>query len=253
MKLTISDANKIQQFSTILVNLKQFLENITCQVKEDGMYFQGLDQTHSCMIECSLKKDWFSLFENDANLIISFNTSMIQKVLNARHESQEIEIECDPDDDVLTVGFTKGNNFNKTFQIPLMHIENNNFEMQDIETDVDLTIDTKKMHDLIANLANFNDDLKMNFTEDKIMFTSNGLEGMMNVEIDFNDLTEYAVGENVELTQSFNLKILNQMCNYCKLTNEMNIGFTNGRPMNLKYLVEDDSYVQFYLAPKVDD
>ena len=75
----------------------------------------------------------------------------------------------------------------------------------------------------------------------------------MNVEIDFNDVTEYAVGENTQLIQSFNLKILNQMCNYCKLTNEMNIGFTNGRPMNLKYLIGDNSYVQFYLAPKVDD
>ena len=256
MKLGIHNSQGIQQFSTILSNLKQFLENVSCHFKNDGLYFQGLDHTHSCMIECSLTKEWFDLydFNEDTDLsIICFNTVMIQKVLSARHESQEIEIEMDPDDDIITIAFTKGNNFNKRFGIPLMQIDGNNMEIQDADTDVDLTVDAKKMHELIASLANFNDDLKMNFTEDKIIFTADGLDGSMSVEIDFDDITEYAVGENTELTQKFNLKILNQMCGFSKLTNEMKIGFCNGRPMNLKYLIGEESYVQFYLAPKIDD
>lgn len=256
MKFIISNSQGIQQFSTILGNSKQFLETITCHFKEDGMYFRGLDSTHTCMIECALNKTWFDAYHfNDGEdmPVASFNAAVIQKVLKARHESQEIEVEIEGDSDTLLISFTKGNNFNKIFEIPLMNVDNQNMEMQEADTDVDLMMDSKKMEVLTTNLVNFNDDLKMNFTEEKIVFTANGLDGSMSVEIDFDDVTEYAVGENTELTQTFNLKMLNQMCAYSSLTNEMKIGFCNGRPMSLKYIMGEGSHMLFYLAPKVDD
>jgi proliferating cell nuclear antigen len=256
MKFVISNGQGIQQFSTILGNAKQFLETITCHFKEDGMYFRGLDHTHSCMIECALNKDWFDVYEYDDDedvALASFNAAVIQKVLKARHESQEIEIEIEGESDSLLISFTKGNNFNKIFEIPLMNVDNQNMEMQEADTDVDLMMDSKKMEVLTTNLVNFNDDLKMNFTEEKIIFTANGLDGSMSVEIDFDDVTEYAVGENTELTQTFNLKMLNQMCAFSGLTEEMKIGFSNGRPMSLKYTIGEESHLLFYLAPKVDE
>lgn len=256
MKFIISNGQGIQRFSTILSNSKQFMETITCHFKEDGMYFRGLDHTRSCMIECALKKDWFDAYEFNEGTdmpIASFNAVVIQKVLKARHESQEIEMEIDGENDSLMISFTKGNNFNKIFEIPLMNVDSQNMEMQETETDVDLMIDSKKMEILTTNLVNFNDELKMNFTEEKIIFTAHGLDGSMSVEIDFDDVTEYAVGENTELTQTFNLKMLNQMCGFSSLTDEMKIGFCNGRPMSLKYTMGEGSHLLFYLAPKVDE
>ena len=134
------------------------------------------------------------------------------------------------------------------------------------ETSVDLVIDTKRLSELASELVLFSEVLTLIFSEDGIEFTASGTEGKMKSSIDLDEVNEYAVGEDMILKQSYSLKYLNIMCHFGKLSKEISLGFSEGRPMHLTYNMDDEkktsednadnipeNYVSFYLAPRIDD
>ena len=99
----------------------------------------------------------------------------------------------------------------------------------------------------------FNNEVLFAFGEDKIKLNASGNDGSMRTEIKFDDVQEYAIAEGTELTQTYSLKYINMMCNFHKLNTELCMGFSESMPMYVKYNLDDDSYVSFYLAPKIEN
>ena len=99
----------------------------------------------------------------------------------------------------------------------------------------------------------FNNEVLFSFGEDKIKLNASGNDGSMRTEIKFDDVQEYAIAEGTELTQTYSLKYINMMCSFHKLNSELCMGFSESMPMHVKYNLDDDSYVSFYLAPKIEN
>ena len=78
-------------------------------------------------------------------------------------------------------------------------------------------------------------------------------EGSMKVDIKMEDVKEYAIAEDTILTQSYSLKYVQLMCQFNKLSTEIKMGFCKNMPMTMKYELGEESYVMFYLAPKIMD
>ena len=275
MKITIANPDKATAFSTVFQHLKLLADYINVHFSDSGIYMQCLDNNHCCLFECNLSKDWFDLYEFDGDSdakCVGFNSGMFYKVIHIRQSNQNIEIRYNGlDVDKVLVDFTKSdNNFNKSFEIPTIDLDNEMMEIPDNEdTTVDLIIDTKQLSDLASELILFSEILTLKFSEEGIHFTASGSEGKMNSCISLDNVNEYAIGENMILKQSYSLKYLNIMCNFGKLSKEIVLGFSENRPMCLTYNLDHDSksnededededieknnYVSFYLAPRIDD
>jgi proliferating cell nuclear antigen len=126
-------------------------------------------------------------------------------------------------------------------------------ELPPPDTLVDLTMNTSKFQELISQMLMFNNEVLFSFGEDKIKLNASGNDGSMRTEIKFDDVQEYAIAEGTELTQTYSLKYINMMCNFHKLNSEICMGFSESMPMYVKYNLDDDSYVSFYLAPKIEN
>ena len=51
LEITISNAKKVYQFTTILQNLKGISNELTLDCNEGGLYAQGMDTAHVCLFE----------------------------------------------------------------------------------------------------------------------------------------------------------------------------------------------------------
>ena len=81
-----------------------------------------------------------------------------------------------------------------------------------------------------------------------------GVDGSMKASMSLDDVTEFALAEDKdEIKQSFALRYIKMMCSFSKISSETCMEFTIDSPMKLKYNMADDSYIQFYLAPKLGD
>ena len=291
MKIKLQTPSKIDQFTAIFQHLKLLSDYVNINLSDNGVYMQCLDNNHCCLFECKLHHSWFDEFEYDISQDtsqIGIHTATFYKVINIRQEKQEIEISSKGKDvDTINIHFTKGTkNFNKSFEIPTIDLDNELMDIPKDDTSVDLVIDTKRLSELASELILFSEFLTLIFNEEGIEFMASGTEGKMKSSIDLEEVNEYAVGENMTLKQSYSLKYLNIMCHFGKLSREISMGFSEQRPMHLLYNLEekkecdkdtpgnnvtesnasdddddDDeslenelkNYVSFYLAPRIDD
>ena len=259
MKITISDTQKAVKFATIIHHLKNLTENVSLYFKEDGLYIQCMDDNHCCLFECTLKSSWFDGYNYDVDngpATIGIAMSLFYKVINARHESQTLELEVtNNDENHIYINFVDSSQgkFNKHFKLSLINIDYEIMETKQFDTVVDLTMDAKTLCELVNQLMIFDEIIALTFNDESIDLVSTGSEGSMKVVIKLDDVKEYAISENTTLTQSYSLKYILLMCQFNKLSSDIMMGFSNNMPMTLKYDLGDESYVIFHLAPKIVD
>ena len=259
MSFIISDPKKSIKFTAMIQHLKQFTSNILLNLKPTGIYIQCLDDSHCCLFDCDLTKEWFGGKDEknySVEVAVSFgiNLSLFHKVLNARQETQSIEIILDDkQQDIVCVHFINGTggHFNKYFELSLIDLEVELMDIKLVDTLVDLTMETKTFSEMINQFMIFDDLLTITFNEDVIGLTASGSEGKMRTEIKLDDVKEYVTAEEVTLKQSYSLRYINMMCHFGKLSNDIYMGFSDSMPMHMKYDLGDNSFANFHLAPKI--
>jgi len=261
MKLIINDKSKCNKFAILIQHLTQFTETINITFAKNGMYFQGLDGTHCCLFECRVTKEWFDVYEykdKTPEIHLGINIKILQKILGTKKDNQSITIYTNKKKDKLNVDFVSVDDnvtksFDKFFEVPLFNVEEVNLNITMDETDVDLIIQSKRFCELMNELYIFNENLTMNFTEEMIEMIASGDIGKMTAKITLEEVTEYAIGEGIKITESYSINNINMMCNFCKLNSEFIMGFSKDKPMKGTYELGNDSFISFYLAPRISD
>ena len=128
-------------------------------------------------------------------------------------------------------------------------------EIPEINSQADLTINSVNFANIINQLKMFGDNLDIECSEEKIILSSTSHEtGKMVVDIKIDDLDEFAIDDGEELTLSFSLTYLHNICLYNKLSKDIEIKLTKNYPMKIVYYISDKlAKMTFYLAPKINE
>jgi proliferating cell nuclear antigen len=261
MLLSISEKTKKELFISLFHLIKSCTTTVNIMFKDDHMYIQGMDKCHICLFEIKIMSDWFTSYEKKENdqESICVTTSMFHTVISMATDNHSLVLEYESDPETINIKCInnqgKKTDFDKFFNIPLCEIEEDYFSVPEIEYNVDFSINSKKISDIITQLNIFGDVLNINCCcEEKIVFKSDGTNGNMNVEISTDDLSEFALSEEGKtLNICFGLNYLHKMCINTKLANDIHISLSNDMPLMIKYDLGKDSHCVFYLAPKSDD
>lgn len=259
MKLIASDQECVNKLFIILKNLKAITDSLVIYLDEvKGVYIQGLDRSQCCMCEIKLQSTWFNTFEFDnTNDIptIGINTVILNKIMTTYTEGQTITLStiCG-DADKLSISFsgTKGV-LDKEYEVPLMNIEVDILAITEDIKQIDVVMNTKQFVELINQMQMFHDTLTMKFTEELIEMSAEGNEGNMKVNISLGDIIEYQIEEGLELKQDYAIQFIQMMSAFHKLSSQLVFRFDTERPMEGKYVLGENSYMCFYIAPKIED
>lgn len=255
MKIEISDIKKCDIFVNIFANMKNFNDSIQITCNEEKFYIQGMDNSHVCVFELFLDKDWFDVYECSGSQNFGIHLPIFEKMLSIRSDKQKIVI-YDEDSDNLEIELTsdeKGS-FDKYFTLPLIDIDSELFSIPESEYDVDITMNCKKFKTLIDELSNFDEILNIKCQEEAFNLESESTEGSMKVNISMDDIELYQIVENSEIKSSFSIKYIVHMSQFHKLCPDINIHLSPEMPIQLCYNITEDesSKMKFYLAPKID-
>ena len=256
MKITITNKNKKDLF----VSLFQVLKNCTTIVNvifdTDKLYIQGMDKSHVCLFDIKIQKKWFDEYIIEEKTNVSFDTNTFHLIISTKQESHDIIIhKIDEDNlniDLVSKEHAKGE-FNKYFKISLTDYEYELMNIPEVDYDAEFSISSKKICEIVSQMMTFGSNIKINCSEEKIDLVTNGITGEMLVNIPIDDLTEYSIVEGEEINLSYSLNYINKMCLTNKISNEVNFYISGKYPMKIQYDLGDDSYIIFFIAPKISD
>ena len=258
MKLSISDKQKKELFLAIFQLLKGATSTISMIMNEDDIFVQGMDRSHVCLFDMRIMKKWFNHFEIEENDIknICFDSTTFHAILNIMQDDQTITISYLGDADKLNIDLTSQNqtNYDKCFAIPLTTLEADVFEIPDTEYEVDFSINSKKIYEIISQMSLFGSDINIECNEEKVCLKTTGDLGEMLVNIPIDDLNEYSVSENETIDLSYSLTFIHKMCLSTKLATDITFSISKDFPMRIKYSLgeEEGNRLLFYLAPKIN-
>jgi proliferating cell nuclear antigen len=225
--------------------------------EKDRLYIQSMDKSHVCLADIEIQSKWFSQYECSTNNKVSVDSSHFSILMNyaLKHDSIELKFEDEAEPDNLYVNFLNGKenkgSFDHFFELNLIEVEEDGLGIPEVEYDVDFTIESKKLTELLSELNTFGQDLNIICNEEKVELNASGDSAKLKVNIPIDDLNEYAIAEGEELNVSFSLSHLCKMCCSMKLGLTIDVSLSSEYPMSFKYNLGDDSKVIFFIAPKI--
>jgi proliferating cell nuclear antigen PCNA len=261
MKLAITDKKKINQLVTIFRHLKGIVVDVNLILSEEMFYIQSMDGSHACLVEIKLTRDWFDKYTLKEDEVLGINSEILFKVIDCWKEGQEITIYTKNNNNNLFIDFNGEKQVTKKFQLPLIDIDSDIMDIPEKDYDVDLLLKSNDFKELISELSIFNSTIifKCSSDDEKVIIDANGGMGAMQVEIKDDDILEFAISEDLDLSVTYALSYINTMCSFSKLNDCVYIHSSDDVPMKLHYSLDDkdssesENYVKFYLAPKIDD
>lgn len=260
MNIIINNPQKAECFAAIFQHIRVFTDNINIIFEKDQFYIQTMDSSKVSILEIKIPSDWFDVYDHNenSNITIGLNTSILYKILNSRDKMQKINIIYNDNEDKLFIHFTSDNKseFDKHFEMLLMEIDSEFMNIPEIEYQAEFTLGSHNFANIIHQLEMFGESLDINCSEDKIMlYASSNEQGKMFVEIKIDDLSEFTIDEGETVELSFSLKLLHNICLYNKISKEIELKFSNNYPLKIVYKLpgHDKATMIFYLAPKISE
>lgn len=276
MNVVISDSTKAKIFTNIFQNIKHYCDHINILFKLDGLYAQGMDNSHISIFELSIPISWFDAyrFPYQSDMQIGINVSLLFKILNTRDDGQEIFIKYDHDDnpDKLLLHFISSSTtsastkslFDKHFELPLMDIDSDIMHIPIVDYQAEFTLSSVCYFNLINQLKQFGADLFIKCNENEIRLSAKSQDtGNMSVTVPIDDLSLFAINEGSQLNMSFSLAHMSNICSFYKSCSEINISISSDYPLRAIYYLEkapdedEDPKLKaqliIFLAPRMDD
>ena len=259
MHLTIENKSKLEVFVAIFQLLKNWSSHINMHFENDKLYIQSMEKSHICLADIEIKDKWFSVFDCSKNNKISVDSTHFAILMNyaLKHDKIELKYEDEHDVDKLYINFLNGKEnkgaFDHFFELNLIDTDEDNLGIPEVDYDVEFTIESKKLVDVLGELNTFGQNLNIKCSESVIELNANGDTTKLKVNIPVDDLDEYAIAEGEEIDISFSLSHLCKMCLSMKMSSTINVAISGEYPMALIYNLGDESKVSFFIAPKVSD
>jgi proliferating cell nuclear antigen len=260
MRLTIENKSKLEVFVAIFQLLKNWTSHISIHFESDKLHIQSIDNSHICFAVIELKSNWFSYYECSENAKISVDSSHFSILMNYAVKNDKLEIHYDyqSNSDKLFIHFLneEGNKnvaFEHFFELNLIDVDEENSNIPKLDYDVEFSIDAKKITDVFSELNAFSSDINIKCSETKLELNAFGDSTKLKVNISVEDLYEYSITENENIDISFSLTNICKKCLSTKISSSVNISLSNDLPISLRYNLEDNGNVCFFVAPKITD
>ena len=262
MKIQISDKKKKEAFVSLFQILKNCSSLITTKISSESLHIQGMDKSHVCLFDAKINSTWFSSFEIKNNLNLSFDSSVFYSIISSKSDSQDLIITMEDDnEDTIHIHFIPQENeskkghdcFKKFFKMPLTEYEYDEMAIPVVEYDAEFSLSSKQISDMFSQLSNFGNDIIIKCSEEEISLTTNGVTGEMRVDIPIDDLSGYSIIEGEQIVLTYSLSYINKMCITSKLSNDIEFSLSNNCPMKISYDLGDNSLLQFFMAPKMNE
>ena len=256
MKVEIQSSNSIIKLIEIFKVLKNL--NTYCSIicKENELFIQTMDDSHVCLFELIIYKDWFHSYEN-SNETISFNTIILIKILNLYTKNSKVFIET-TNSDKLQVTIESSDNIIKDFEIPLIDIDKDILSTQELDCNLEFSMNTKKFEKYINELSLFGENMEIICCDDNIFMKSYGDEGKYSVKIPHENLDNFIVDEDLKLKTKLSIKYLSYINKISSVFKDIKIGIQKNAPIYLEIIEENEEKkklitIKYYIAPKVED
>merc|ERR1711870_78506 len=199
-------------------------------------------------------------FKCDRPTSLGMNVDSLGKILKMCGQNDSLKLRWQNDADLVSFQCESGEDDRiADFDLKLMQIESEHMEVPEQRYKVVAKLPSAEFQKICRDLKEFGETMQIQANKDGIRFSVQGDVGTGNVVLKPResekpeDRVSLTVHESV--TATFALRYLVTFAKAAPLCSTVELGLGPDSPLSVKYALEnaDNGYMQFYLAPKIDE
>ncbi|KAL8733826.1 MAG: hypothetical protein Q9166_001814 [cf. Caloplaca sp. 2 TL-2023] len=248
-----------QLLKKVVDAIKDLVQDCNFDCNDSGIALQAMDNSHVALVSMMLKAESFSPFRCDRNIALGINLSSLMKVLRCAQNEDILTLKAEDAPDVVNLQFeTSDSDRLSEYDIKLMDIDQEHLGIPETEYAATITMPSSEFQRICRDLMALSESVAIEATKDGVSFKCTGdigngsvtLRSHTNVENPEKNI-DISLSEPVALT--FSLKYLVNFCKASGLSGTVKLCLSNEVPLLVEYTLASNSYLRFYLAPKIGD
>ena len=249
MKFSIVLQEHCQKWIEIFKIIKYLNSYTTICSREKDLFIQIMDDSHVCLLNINIEKWWFESYKSNG-VTFSFLSNIMVKIMQLYIPNTRMIFELTQEK--LCVTFEYENKTEKIFELPLVEIEKDILDSQNIEGSVEFQMSTKAFDKYISEMMLFGDSMEFICYQDNIFMKSNGDEGHYTLKIPYEILDELIIEDDLQMKTRVSLKYLYYLTKSNNVFKEIKLKIQSNAPFFV--VIEEPMFkLQYYIAPKIND
>jgi len=240
--------------------MKDLCKDVNFDCNEKGLQVQSMDSSHVALVSLFLRESAFSEFKCDRPSSLGMNVDSLSKILKICGPNDSLKLKYANDAD--TVNFqceTSEEDRIADFDLKLMQIESDPMEIPEQQYKVIAKLPSSEFLRICRDLKEFGETMVVNASKEGIRFSVQGDIGTGNVLLKPRDSEKpeekVALTVHEPVNATFALRYLVTFSKAAPLCGTVELGLGPDAPLLVKFDLDkaDNGYLQFYLAPKIDE
>jgi len=240
--------------------MKDLCKDVNFDCSEKGLQVQSMDSSHVALVSLLLRESAFTDFKCDRATSLGMNVDSLGKIFKMCGPNDSLKLRWQNDADTVNFQCESGDDDRiADFELKLMQIESEHMEIPEQQYKVVAKMPSSEFLKICRDLKEFGETMQIQASKEGIRFSVQGDVGTGNVMLKPReaDKPEERVALTVHeaVTATFALRYLVTFAKAAPLSSSVELGLGPESPLSVKYELEtaDNGYMQFYLAPKIDD
>merc|ERR1711953_60857 len=240
--------------------IKELCKDVNFDCSEKGLQVQAMDSSHVALVSLLLRGSAFAEFKCDRATSLGMNVDSLGKILKMCGPSDSLKMRWQQDADIVNFQCEAGEDDRiADFDLKLMQIESEHMEIPEQHYKVTAKLPSNEFQKICRDLKEFGETMQVKASKEGITFSVAGDVGAGNVMLKPRDSDKpeekVALTVHEPVTATFALRYLVNFAKAAPLCGSVELGLGPDAPLLVNYDLEtgDNGYMQFYLAPKIDE
>ncbi|KAK9478736.1 proliferating cell nuclear antigen, N-terminal domain-containing protein [Lipomyces japonicus] len=245
-------------FKKVVDAIRDIVQDCNFDCSETGIALQAMDSSHVSLVSLLLAADGFSEYRCDRSVALGINLASLTKILRCGNNDDILSIEAPDKPDNLTIRFenTQQDRMSE-YVLKLMDIDQELLGIPDTEYPATVSMPSSDFQRICRDMNAISETITLECTKSGIKFSCDGDIGTGSVTIKPNKSADKPeLSTTIELLQpvsvSLSTKYLLDFCKATSLSSQVILKLSDENPILVEYPLAS-GYLQFYLAPKLDE
>ena len=247
MKLSLSEPRLLKESINIIADL---VTEVTLRVDKDKIEVVAIDPASVAMVEYKLLSSAFVEYSVPVPQELAINLDHLKQILKRSKATDTVTIALDEAKQRLTIILKGGNT--KTFNIPLINIEENEQQIPNLDFKTKVSLPSEKFDEAVEDMNIVSESVALNVHPDKLYFRAESNLKDAQVEMPSTEETVIILDGDA-ISSKYSTEYLKKIAKASKLSDSVSLEFDNDYPLRVEYKLLDKLRLSFILAPRVSN
>ncbi len=245
MKLTLAEPKYLKDSVAILADL---VREGKFHINKDAIELVGMDPANVAMVIFKLFSSMFIEYDVPEDTSLSINLADLNSILRRAKPNDTITLEM-ANKNQLKVQLRGATS--RTFILPLLAGDEREQKVPHLSFPTVVTTGASILAEAIEDADVIGESVAFGATQDRFTVTAEGDQNRLIVEVKIGEGTTIVTQKDNR--SKYSIEYLKKMVAASKLSDEVQINFSQDYPLRLDYKVIDKVSLSFVLAPRVDN